>query len=264
MELINEYYKPTATWYTKMQELVTYLRGLGYTNTLVSNKLTWVDGRNNWQAIADPEDKWYDGYHVYMIDENYNTIVASMQHAYDLGIKVLNTECGPATLKANFTSTLVNQYENFIEACNDLGFGVASWLSQGANDWYPVYLSYGMTFPPATEVPPPPEEPPIPPLPEEEPPTPSPPPTPPPPTPEVPPSPETPPTPEVPPTPPTVGLPEDLPTPLSPSSKIFSQALLALSKYQPMTFDQKLKVAARYKPLTFEEILRVVEKMKVA
>jgi len=114
------------------------------------------------------------------------------------------------------------------------------------------YFLPSETPPPEPPIPPPPEEePPLPPLPEE-------PPVQPPPFPEVPPPPEEEPEPEVPPTPPSIGLPTELPEPLSPGSKIFSQALATLSKYEPPQLDLELEKLARYKPKTFKETLKLL------
>ena len=51
VELFNELYITHAKYYDLVQDLVTWIRNdLGYSNTLVCNKLTWSGGgRNYWE-----------------------------------------------------------------------------------------------------------------------------------------------------------------------------------------------------------------------
>jgi hypothetical protein len=149
VEVINEFYVSTSTFYDYMQDTVTWIRSLGYTNPIVFNKLTWIDGRNNWEIINDPLDNTYDGYHIYMDDENLNTIINSMQTAANMGIKVINTETGPTTEPSTFNQAHVNNIETFIQECTNLGFGNCVWLSWDTG-WYSDYMDWNFQFVPGS------------------------------------------------------------------------------------------------------------------
>ena len=145
IEVINELATSTDNFYNKVQGLIDTCRNIGFNGPLVYNKLTGVDGRNNWKKLHGKN--LFDGYHIYFNENNYNTMIQSMNTARSLGINVLNTETGPS-FNENPTVNQVLDCNRFYEKCASIGVSNCTWLAWGDinYNWFYKLKDAGLKF----------------------------------------------------------------------------------------------------------------------
>jgi len=153
-ELINEY---TATDFnTRMQALITEIRGDGYITALVANSM-WP---YTWVAFTDPENNTYGGFHHYANGRSLSMAISRMEDARAAGItKIMNTETGAHDLEyAHYTQSYVDQIEAFYNWSYSLAAPIFNcvWMRENIENWA-TYVSYDLDLP---VMPPPPVTPP--------------------------------------------------------------------------------------------------------
>ena len=140
VELINEYV--SNDFYSLMQQLVNDIRNAGYTNPIVVNK--W---NQPWTVINDPLDNTYQGYHFYFNSWSVSGAMSQMNTALSKGIKIINTEVGADYNEYNsFTTATVNELNDFMAQCANLGIGNTVWMNENLNNWN-RYQDLGIDFP---------------------------------------------------------------------------------------------------------------------
>ena len=138
----NEYV--STDFHTTFQDIIDTVRDAGYTNTLVIDK--W---NTNWSSALfdDPADSIYVGMHFYFNTWSVSGAISQMKTAQNLGLKLVNTEVGADYNEASaFTTSTVNELNDFLAQCAELGIANNVWMNENLNNWQ-TYQSLGIDFP---------------------------------------------------------------------------------------------------------------------
>jgi hypothetical protein len=144
VELGNEYV--SNDFHSVFQGLIDDVRDAGYSNPLIVNK--WNTGWST-AVFDDPYNNVYSGYHFYFNSWSVSGAMQQMNTALSLGIKIINTEVGASYNEGrDFTSGTVNELQDFLEQCAELGIGNTVWMNENLDNW-PYYEDFDFEFPPA-------------------------------------------------------------------------------------------------------------------
>ena len=140
VELINEYAQ--SDYDAKTQALISEVRAAGYTNPLVTNKLT-----TPWLKFSDPLDNTYQGMHFYFNHWEASEAIAQIDIALSRGItKILNTEIGANSDEYEaFTQQYVDELETYLTQSQMLGVNDCIWMNDDTENWQ-GYTEYDFTF----------------------------------------------------------------------------------------------------------------------
>ncbi len=140
VELINEYAQ--SDYDAKMQALIDEIRDAGYTNPIVTNKLTTI-----WLKFTDPLDNTYQGMHFYFNHWEASEAIEQMNIALSRGVtKILNTEIGAHSDEYEaFTQQNVDELETFLMQSQALGVNNCIWMNDDTENWQ-GYTLYDFTF----------------------------------------------------------------------------------------------------------------------
>ncbi len=142
VEMGNEYV--STDFHTVFQNLINDVRNAGYTNTLVIDK--W---NTAWSTAVfnDPYDSVYVGMHFYFNSWSVSGAISQMKTAQNLGLKLVNTEVGADFNEASsFTSSTVDELNDFLRQCEDLGVGNTVWMNENLANWA-RYQQLSLVFP---------------------------------------------------------------------------------------------------------------------
>ena len=138
----NEYV--STDFHAIFQGLIDNVRDAGYSNTLVVDK--W---NTAWSTAAfnDPLDSVYVGMHFYFNSWSVSGAISQMKTALSLGLKLVNTEVGADFNEASkFTESTVDEVNNFLLQCTELGVGTTIWMNENLANWQ-RYQQLSLTFP---------------------------------------------------------------------------------------------------------------------
>ena len=142
VEMGNEYV--STDFHVIFQGLIDDVRNAGYTNTLVVDK--W---NTAWSTAIfnDPYDSVYVGMHFYFNTWSVSSAISQMKTALRLGLKLVNTEVGADFNEANkFTKSTVDEVNNFLLLCTELGVGNTVWMNENLANWQ-RYQQLDLSFP---------------------------------------------------------------------------------------------------------------------
>ncbi len=140
VELINEY--SSDDYDTRIQGLIDEIRGLGYTNPIVANKLYTA-----WQKFSDPLNNTFQGMHFYFNSWDASKAISQMNIALSRGItKIFNTEVGASSNEYKYyTQANVDELESFLSQSQALGVNSCIWMNNDTVNWQ-GYTQYNFTF----------------------------------------------------------------------------------------------------------------------
>lgn len=140
IEPLNEY--SLSDFWTKCQEILTYLRSNGITNPIVFNK--W---EQPWTKLNDPLEKDYYSYHFYFNYWSVSGAMSQMNTALSKGLKICNTEVGAHTSGgSSITTALTTELNQFLAQCAALGIGNCLWNTNNNQD-FARYVTCGLVIP---------------------------------------------------------------------------------------------------------------------
>lgn len=141
-ELVNEYVSSDIK--TICQGLINNVRGAGYSNPLLVNKMEQL-----WSQVkfTDPKNNIITGFHPYFNSWSVSGAEAQMGYALNAGYKVINTEVGADYREHNyFTTSTVSEVNQFLQWCTDRGIGNCIWMNDDLNN-LPEYKDLGLKIP---------------------------------------------------------------------------------------------------------------------
>lgn len=146
VELINEY--ASSDYDVRIQGLIDGIRAEGYTNPIITNKLS-----TPWYRFSDPLNNTYQGMHFYFNSWNASRAISQVNIALSRGItSIFNTEIGANSNEYNsFTQANVDETESFLSQSQALGINNCIWMNNDMINWQ-GYTKYGFTF--NTSIPP--------------------------------------------------------------------------------------------------------------
>lgn len=143
VELVNECTDATI-WKARCQQMVTAIRNAHYNNSIVANKWT-----QSWAVavLDDPLDNIYYGMHFYFNSWSVSGAIAQMEYARSLNLRIINTEVGANyNEEGSYTQEEVNELQEFLTQCSNLGIGNCVWLKYDTGNW-DTYLFFGLEMP---------------------------------------------------------------------------------------------------------------------
>jgi hypothetical protein len=149
VELINEYV--LDDYDTRIQGLIDDIRGTGYTNPIVTNKVDTP----KWAKFNDTLDNTYQGLHFYFNTWNSTRAIDNLKIALSRGIRIINTEIGASNDEYKYyTQATVDDMELFLSQSQALGINNCIWMNNDTLNWREGYTKYGLNLnPPITPTP---------------------------------------------------------------------------------------------------------------
>jgi hypothetical protein len=122
VELINEY--DNTDFYDITGQIADYLKSKGINNIMGANLPP-----HNRQIITTALKMNYQGYHHYFDYTNYNAAISFQHDLINTGNMIINTEVGASTKEATYTTTQIQQFNQYLTDCYKMGIGNCVWLN---------------------------------------------------------------------------------------------------------------------------------------
>jgi len=150
--IIIEPYNQYAQSISKIQQFVYDIRDAGYTSKIYCSRW-YTQSQRDFINIDDPlYGHIVCGQQQYMGSVGLSEAIRRTQVFLDAGVEVIDGEVGACIEEyPQFTQSLVDDVNSYLEWCDDNGVGACVWMLEGLRDWSvdssTSYKNLGLVFP---------------------------------------------------------------------------------------------------------------------